>query len=157
VFPTTSTTLPCNDLQVTSFRFTPNNGSSTKGRLVISGVLASAGWADVDPRKDDVNIAVRTGGETSCCTVASSFWQKTFPAHFGFFDQQRSICPPLACASLVVQRTGSAGFKITAPGVELTEEMLKDIQLGFVIGGHCSSGALSLTSVRRRGRTLVFP
>jgi hypothetical protein len=120
-------------------------------------VLADSGWADVDPRKDDVNIGVRTGGNTSCCTVDSASWQKTFPAHFGFWDQQRSICPPLACMSLVVRRSGSAGFKITAPGVELTEEMLKDIQLGFVIDGHCSAGSLSLTNLRRKGRALVFP
>jgi hypothetical protein len=120
-------------------------------------VLANSGWADVDPRRDDVNIAVRTGGNTSCCTVDSSLWQKTFPAHFGFFDQQRSVCPPIACMSIAVQRSGKAGFKITAPGVELTEEMLQDIQLGFVIDGHCSVGRLTLTNLRHRGRALVYP
>ena len=57
----------------------------------------------------------------------------------------------------MVRRSGSAGFKITAPGVELTEEMLKDIQLGFVIDGHCSVGGLTLTNLRHKGRALVYP
>jgi len=127
------------------------------GRLVISGVLANSGWADVDPRQDDVHIGIQMGGETSTCTVDSRFWTKNFPAHFGFFDQKRSICPPLACVSLVVRRNGSAGFKITAPGVDLTEEDLKDVQIGVVIGRHCSAGTLSLSTLRRKGRALVYP
>ena len=120
-------------------------------------MLANSGWADVDPRQDDVHIGIQVGEETSGCTVASQFWTKNFPAHFGFVDQKRSICPPLACVSLVVRRTGSAGFKITAPGVDLTEENLKNIQVGVVIGGHCSAGRVSLTKLRRKGRVLVYP
>jgi hypothetical protein len=154
---TTSTTLPCDELRVTSFKFTPKSGRSTKGRLILGGVLADSGWAGVDPRKDDVNICVQIGGTTSCCTVDTQHWTKDFAAHFGFWDQKRTICPPIACTSLVVRRTGSAAFKITAPGAELTEEMLKQIQLGVVIGDHCSVGSLSLTDVRRKGRALVYP
>jgi hypothetical protein len=120
-------------------------------------VLADSGWADVDPRKEDVNIGFAASGAPSCCTIDQQFWTLNFSAHFGFVDQSRSICPPLACASLVVRRDGSAGFKITAPGIELSGEMLKDIQLGFVIGEHCSTGQLSLVNLRRRGRSVVYP
>jgi hypothetical protein len=35
--------------------------------------------------------------------------------------------------------------------------MLKDIQLGFVIGEHCSTGQLSLVNLRRKGRSVVYP
>ena len=35
--------------------------------------------------------------------------------------------------------------------------MLKDIQLGFVISEHCSTGQLSLVNLRRRGRSVVYP
>jgi hypothetical protein len=120
-------------------------------------VLADSGWGDVDPRRDAVNIGFETGGSTSCCTVESQNWQRTFSRHFGFWDQQRTICPPLACASLGVSRTGSVTFKLTACGVEPSAEMLQNIKLGFVIGKHCSDGSLSLASVRRRGRMLIFP
>jgi hypothetical protein len=158
VSPTTSTTLPpCNDLRVTSFRFVPKKGDPTKGRLVIRGVLADSGWADVDPRKEAVNIGLTASGTTSCCTIDQQFWTLNFSAHFGFFDQSRSICPPLACASLVVRRDGSAAFTITAPGVELSGEMLKDLQLGFVIGEHCSTGQLSLVNLRRKRRSVAYP
>jgi hypothetical protein len=82
-----------------------------------------------------------------------------FGAQLGgtFFDQQRSVCPPTASMSLVVQRSGKAGFKITAPGVELTEEMLMNIRLGFVIDGHRWVGRLTLTNLRHKGRALVYP
>ena len=46
---------------------------------------------------------------------------------------------------------------LTAPGVELSGEMPKDIQLGFVIGEHCSTGQLSLVNLRRKGRSVVYP
>jgi len=111
----------------------------------------------MDPRKDGVNMGLQTEAGTSCCTVESQHWTKNFPAHFGFFNQDRSVCPPLACASLVVRRTGSAEFKLTAPSVMLSGDMLNDIQLGFVIGNHCSVGNLSLTNLRRKGRTVVYP
>ena len=35
--------------------------------------------------------------------------------------------------------------------------MLKDIQLGFVIREHCSTGQLSLVNLRRKGRSVVYP
>jgi hypothetical protein len=120
-------------------------------------VLADSGWADVDPRTDDVSMGVQAGAGTSCCTIESQLWTKNFPAHFGFFNQNRSVCPPLACASLVVRRTGSAEFKLTAPSITLSGEMLHQIQLGFVIGDRCSIGSLSLTNLRRKGRMVVFP
>jgi hypothetical protein len=47
--------------------------------------------------------------------------------------------------------------RITAPGVELSGEMLKDIQLGFVISEHCSTGQLSLVNLRKKGRSVVYP
>ena len=105
VSPTT-TTLPCNDLSVTSIRFTPKKGSSTTGRLVISGVLDNSGWADVDPRQDDVHIGIQTGGETSCCTVDSQFWTKNFP---GALRLLRPEAEHLSAARLRVARGAPHG------------------------------------------------
>lgn len=104
-----------------------------------------------------MNIGLATSGATSCCTIDQQFWTKNFSANFGFFDQSRSICPPLACASLVVRHDGSAAFTITAPGVELSAEMLKDLQLAFLIGQHCSTGQLSLVNLRRKRRSVTYP
>jgi pimeloyl-ACP methyl ester carboxylesterase len=107
----------------------------------VRGGLADSGWSDVDPRKHDVLIAVQASTVNGCCTVGQQSWQKTFQGHFGFFDQQRSICPPLACASLTVRRTGSVGFKITTPGVDVRETTLPEISIGVLIGSHCSASA----------------
>jgi hypothetical protein len=109
------------------------------------------------PRKNDVLIAAQASEVNGCCTVDTQSWQKTFQGHFGFFDQQRSICPPLACASLTVRRTGGVGFKITAPGVDVSETTLPEIAIGVVIGSHCSVGTVPQITLRRKGHVLVYP
>ena len=87
--------------------------------------------ARLEPRQRRANIGLAASGAPSCCTTDQQFWTLSFSAHFGFFDQSRSIC--------------------TAPGVELSGEMLKEIQLGFVIGEHCSTGQLSLVNPATEG------
>jgi hypothetical protein len=123
----------------------------------VRGVLADSGWGDVDPRKSGVVMAVQTSPLNGCCTVGPESWQKLFKGHYGFFDQQRGICPPLACASVTVHRTGSVSFKLTAPGIEVTETTLPDILLGAVIGQHCSVGSVPPITLRQKGNALVFP
>jgi hypothetical protein len=56
-----------------------------------------------------------------------------------------------------VGRTGSVGFKITAPGVEVNETTLPEISIGVVIGSHCSVGTVPQISLRQKGRLLVYP
>lgn len=119
--------------------------------------MADSGWSDVDPRKTGVFMAVQTSGVNGCCTVGQESWQKLFQGHYGFFDQQRGICPPLACGSLTVGRTGSASFKITAPGVDVSETTLPAISIGAVIGSHCSVGTVPRVTLRQKGHVLVYP
>ena len=87
----------------------------------------------------------------------SQYWMKNFPTNFGFWDMHKTICPPVADATLMVRRRGSAGFKIVAPGVEVTEDMLTNVQLGVLIGTHCSVGTFSTSGLRRKGGALVYP
>ena len=56
-----------------------------------------------------------------------------------------------------VRRTGSVSFKLTAPGVEVTETTLPGVLFGAVIGQHCSVGPLPPINLRRKGNALVFP
>jgi len=75
------------------------------------------------------------------------------------------LTQPSTCAALFANSGNGAGQcqpvqPIPAPqppGVELSGEMLNDIQLGFVIGEHCSTGQLSLVNLRRKGRSVVYP
>jgi hypothetical protein len=56
-----------------------------------------------------------------------------------------------------VRSTGCVSFKLTAPGVEVTETTLPEILLGAVIGDHCSVGPLPPISLRRKGNAFVYP
>jgi hypothetical protein len=158
--PPTSTTLPpvCDNLQVTSITFKPRKRNPAKSRLVIRGVLADSGWGDVDPQRANVNVGtILRGADPSCCTIDEQFWLKLFPTRYGFWDPLQRICPPIVDSTLIVRRNGSAGFVVVARGSDATEEMLTEMALGVVVGGHCSVGTLSIDHLRRRGQTLVWP
>ena len=148
----------CDNLLVTSIRVQHRKRNPSKSKTVIRGVLADSGWSDVDPRQANVNLGVAFRGTApSCCTIDDQFWLKLFPTRYGFWDPLRRICPPIVDGTIIVHRNGSAGFVVVIRGGDTTEDMLTDTTIGVIVGRHCSVGTLSIDTLRRRGRTLVWP
>jgi len=156
---TTSTTLPtCNYLRVTSLRVKPRKDDPSKARVLIRGVLADAGWVNVDPKQSGVNLGLATAAELSaCCTVDQQLWMRPNRVLFDFWDKRRGICPPLADMQIYVRRTGRATFKLFAPQADMPTDPTSDFGFGVAIGDRCSTGALPLTALRPRRRALVYP
>jgi hypothetical protein len=75
---------------------------------------------------------------------------------FDFWDKRRGICPPLSDMQIAVRRSGRTEFRFFAPRAELPGTA-EDITLGVVIGDRCSIGTLPATSLRQKGRALVYP
>jgi len=76
---------------------------------------------------------------------------------FNFWDMHRAICPPVGDMRINVRGPGRAGFKLTAPQIDLSDGMAADMRLEVIIGDHCSNGVLPFDALRRKGRTLVYP
>ena len=143
---------------MTSLRVKPRKGDFSQARVSVRGVLADAGWADVDPQRSGVDLGIVTAaGRPACCTVEQQFWMEPRRTQFDFWDKRRSICPPLNDMRITVRRRGRAAFEFRALSVDLTAGMPPDLTLEVIIGDHCSIGALPFTALRRQGGALVYP
>src|SRR5438445_11284173 len=57
-------------MQVRKVLIVPGPAGATKGHLSLTAILAQAGFADVDPTRDDVTAQFRNqNGEVLCATV----------------------------------------------------------------------------------------
>jgi hypothetical protein len=58
----------------------------------VHATLPAGTFADLDPRRQDVMLQIRSdAGELVCCTIVSTQWQKLFKRTFGFFDQKMTL------------------------------------------------------------------
>jgi hypothetical protein len=74
-------------LSVTDARFRPHRST-----LRVHATLPAGTFADLDPRRQDVMLQIRSdAGELVCCTIVSTQWQKLFKRTFGFFDQKMTL------------------------------------------------------------------
>jgi hypothetical protein len=137
----------------------PKKRDPSKGTLKVHGVLADAGWAGVDPQQSGVALGVqRIAGLSTCCTIEQQHWMKRGPTDFKFWNMRRTICPPLSDMRIKVSHKGRATFRFYAPEVDLTRTGSPELNLGAIVGNRCSTGNLSLLSLRQKNNgRLVYP
>src|SRR4029077_11594191 len=82
-------------------------------------------------------------GEQFCCTIESGDWQKLFRNTYGFFDQKRTVCPPISCVRLVLPRNGPARATIIAGPVRRGDPLSSKLEVTVSSSQQCPSGQLS--------------
>ncbi len=138
-------------LTVTQARLRP--GKST---LRLDTTLATGAFSGLDPRTQDVHLQLRSSsGEQVCCTIGSGEWQKLFRNTFGFYDQKRSVCPPVSCVRLALPKNRPPRATIIAGGVERDGLLSSMLEITMSSGKQCVSGQLGLRPKGKRGG--VFP
>ena len=142
-------------LTVTRVRITPRTGNGSDGKLRITGRLTGAGFASIDPRRQDVSLLLLDGAATPvCCTIAQDRWIRLFKNEYGFWDKPARICPPIADVSLRQKRTGS-NVKIVSRSFDLSPATGNDLTLTVRIAGSCATSTVHLR--RTKGGGAVFP
>jgi len=127
-------------LSVTDARFRPHRST-----LRVHATLPDGTLADLDPRKQDVMLQIRSdAGELVCCTIASTQWQKLFKRTFGFFDQKMTLCPPIKCLSIAVPKKGQPRATIIVGRVKPGGPMLSPLQITISADNQCAAGPLTL-------------
>ena len=138
-------------LVVTHARF-----RSGKGRLRVRATLPPAGFAGLDPRHQDVRLQIRSdAGEVVCCTIGTDLWQRLFRQTFGFFDQKRTLCPPIKGLSLALPSKGQPRATIVAGRVEPGSALLSPLEITLRAADQCAAGPLTLRPTAHGGA--VFP
>jgi hypothetical protein len=138
-------------LTVTRARFRPR-----KATLRVNATLAAGAFAGLDPRRQDVMLQIRSdAGELVCCTIASTQWQKLFQRTFGFFDQHRTLCPPIKGLTLALPKKGQPRATIVAGRVKPGSALLSPLEITISAVNQCAAGPLTLKQ-KANGRA-VFP
>ncbi len=141
-------------LTVTKVRATPRNGNPSRSRLFVRGTLGGAEFSTLDPRTEDVSVAIGDGMLLACCTIPQQKWMKLYRKHFGFWDQKSRVCPPIVDMSLRRSSTGG-GFTVVGRRVDVTQLASPDLRVTVRVGGSCATGTATLR--RKNSGALVFP
>jgi hypothetical protein len=134
-------------MQVTRGRFlTGKKGSQLK----LAAVLATAGFAAVDPLTEDVGIQLRNAsGELLCTTITHDRWRKKRKA-FAF----RGSAAGLSTVDLKVPKSGAVRFSAAGKQIDLTRFGGSPLTVTVRVGERCSRGSAAL---RQSKKGLLFP
>ena len=143
-------------MQVKKVLIVPGPAGATKGHLSLTAILAQAGFADVDPTRDDVTVQFRSqNGEVLCATVPHQRWKRAkHRGPFQFGDPAGTVAQGLRKMQIKVQKSGSARFLTTGKKMDLDRYARPELTATVRIGDRCSRGPVML---KHRGKKFVFP
>src|SRR5438876_11085849 len=108
-------------MQVKKALIVPGPAGAMKGNLSLIAILAQAGFADVDPTRDDVTVQFRNpNGELLCANIAHQRWKhgsRRGPFQFG--DPTGTVAQGLRKMQIKVSKSGSARFLTAGKKMDL--------------------------------------
>ncbi len=143
-------------MQVKKVVIIPGPAGATKGHLSLTAILAQAGFADVDPTRDDVTVQFHNpNGELLCATVPHQRWKRPKRrGPFEFGDPTGALAQGLRKMEIKVSKNGSARFTAAGKKMDLDRYARPELTATVRVGDRCSTGSVAL---RKKGKKLVFP
>ncbi len=144
-------------MQVKKALIVPGPAGAMKGNLSLIAILAQAGFADVDPTRDDVTVQFRNqNGELLCANIAHQRWKhgsRRGPFQFG--DPTGTVAQGLRKMQIKVSKSGSARFLTAGKKMDLGRYARPELTATVRVGDRCSTASIAL---RNRGnKKFVFP
>lgn len=126
------------------------------GRLKLRSILAEAGFADVDPLREDVTIQIRNGdSEVLCATVGHDRWMRRHGRTYKFWEMTGRLAHGLTDGQIRVRRTGDVRFRTQGRRMNVAPFLASTLRVTVRVGNRCSTGKIELRT--SRSRSLVFP
>lgn len=120
---------------------------------MVRGILAKAGWAEVDPTRSGVALSGNRAGRFPlfCCSTRGQDWTRRPQRFFALASGQDPGCP-VEEAQLVIRRNGRARFTAVVPRVDLSPGAEPSVMVTVAVGDRCSQGEVPLRPVRPKPR-----
>ena len=144
-------------MQVKKALIVPGPAGAMRGNLSLTAILAQAGFADVDPTRDDVTVQLRNqNGELLCANIAHQRWKhgsRRGPFQFG--DPTGTVAQGLRKMEIKVSKSGSARFLTAGKKMDLGRYARPELTATVRVGDRCSTATIAL---RNRGnKKFVYP
>ena len=144
-------------MQVKKALIVPGPAGAMKGNLSLIAILAQAGFADVDPTRDDVTVQLRNqNGELLCANIAHQRWKhgsRRGPFQFG--DPTGTVAQGLRKMQIKVSKSGSARFLTAGKKMDLGRYARPELTATVRVGDRCSTATIALRS--RKNKKFVYP
>src|SRR5438094_8681931 len=144
-------------MQVKKALIVPGPAGAMKGNLSLIAILAQAGFADVDPTRDDVTVQLRNqNGELLCANIAHQRWKhgsRRGPFQFG--DPTGTVAQGLRKMEIKVSKSGSARFLTAGKKMDLGRYARPELTATVRVGDRCSTATIALRS--RKNKKFVYP
>jgi len=144
-------------MQVKKVLIVPGPAGAMKGHLSLAAILAQAGFADVDPTRDDVTVQFRNqNGELLCATIRRERWhrgRRRGPFEFG--DPTGAVAQGIRKMEIKVAKNGATRFAAAGKRMDLGRYTPPELRVTVRVGDRCSTGTIN--GLRKRGKKFVFP
>jgi len=140
-------------LDVRKLRLRPVAKNPNGRRLAMTARYASLP-ADFDPMKGATLQLSDPSGTLFCETMPASAWKHPNAHVFRYRDKTGTLAGGLKRSRFKMKKQGGAVFRTMGKKVALGQTDGHDVKVTVAVGGRC---AQSMTQLRARGATMIFP